>query len=600
MNIQEVISTYSVTVEKQESIIRVLNTKILHISILRFLVVIVACALSYLLWQNTIAVTITLSVCVLLFLILLKYHEKLFRAKKYSETKLQYLVNELKGMEYDFSSFDGADEKTDPKHRFASDLDLFGKNSFFQSINRTVTSFGTDKLANIFLNPLENKKEILQQQQAVKELKDKYESVLNFIIEGRLTGQDRLNTKKITESFADISSLSLNKRKFWNIATYIVPLLYLIMGVLIVCDVISSVYFGALWTATFILSIVPSKRVQYLAQIFEKKTNVLKKYAILFKIPENEQFVSAELNELKKILNSDNTSASKAINKLKYYYDCLGLSFTFPIILIFNPVLMWNIKYAIKIERWIEQYEKQIEPWFAALAKFDATASLAIFAHNHPEYTYPCIAEQYMFKAKALGHPLLHRNICVKNDVDMEKRPFFLVITGANMAGKSTYLRTIGINHILACVGAPVCAEELTIFPAKLVTNLRTTDSLNDNESYFFAELKRLKMIIDCLNAGETLLIILDEILKGTNSEDKQKGSLALIKQLITMNSNGIIATHDLVLGTLEKEFPEHIKNYCFEATIQDNRLIFSYKIMEGIAQNMNATFLMRRMGIVL
>jgi DNA mismatch repair ATPase MutS len=186
----------------------------------------------------------------------------------------------------------------------------------------------------------------------------------------------------------------------------------------------------------------------------------------------------------------------------------------------------------------------------------------------------------------------------VKNDVNINKRPFFMVVTGANMAGKSTYLRTIGVNHTFACVGAPVCADEMTVFPSKLVTNLRTTDSLNDNESYFFAELKRLKMIIDRLHSGETLLIILDEILKGTNSMDKQKGSLSLIKQLISLNSNGIIATHDLVLGILEKEFPENVKNCRFEAEIKDDNLIFSYKIQEGIAQNMNATFLMRKMGI--
>jgi DNA mismatch repair ATPase MutS len=166
------------------------------------------------------------------------------------------------------------------------------------------------------------------------------------------------------------------------------------------------------------------------------------------------------------------------------------------------------------------------------------------------------------------------------------------------MAGKSTYLRTVGVNHILACIGAPVCADEMRVFPSKLVTNLRTADSLNNNESYFFAELKRLKMIIDRLHVGETLLIILDEILKGTNSIDKQKGSLALIKQLIALNSNGIIATHDLVLGILEKEFPANVKNYRFEAEIKDDNLIFSYKIQEGIAQNMNATFLMQKMGI--
>ena len=192
----------------------------------------------------------------------------------------------------------------------------------------------------------------------------------------------------------------------------------------------------------------------------------------------------------------------------------------------------------------------------------------------------------------------MDRNKCVRNGISIEKRPFFIIITGANMAGKSTYLRTVGINYLLACIGAPVWAKQMEIFPARLITSLRTSDSLTDNESYFFAELKRLKLIIDKLQAGEDLFIILDEILKGTNSVDKQKGSFALIKQFMSMNANGIIATHDLLLSSLANSFPKNIRNYCFEADITNNELTFSYKMRDGVAQNMNACFLMKKMGI--
>ncbi|MCD8264052.1 MAG: hypothetical protein LUD02_07740 [Tannerellaceae bacterium] len=168
------------------------------------------------------------------------------------------------------------------------------------------------------------------------------------------------------------------------------------------------------------------------------------------------------------------------------------------------------------------------------------------------------------------------------------------------MAGKSTYLRTIGINFLLGCIGVPVFAESLTLYPAHLVTSLRTSDSLAGNESYFFAELKRLKMIIGRLKSGEKLFIILDEILKGINSLDKQKGSIALMRQLVKFQASGIIATHDLALGKLEEEFPDAIKNYRFEADIQNNELNFSYKLREGVAQNMNASFLMKKMGITM
>jgi len=153
---------------------------------------------------------------------------------------------------------------------------------------------------------------------------------------------------------------------------------------------------------------------------------------------------------------------------------------------------------------------------------------------------------------------------------------------------------------VLACIGSPVCCDSLEIYPARLITSLRTSDSLNDNESYFFAELKRLKQIIDRLNSGEELFIILDEILKGTNSMDKQKGSFALVKQLMTLKANGIIATHDLLLGKLIEYFPDEIRNYCFEADITNNELAFSYKMREGVARNMNACFLMKKMGLVI
>lgn len=274
------------------------------------------------------------------------------------------------------------------------------------------------------------------------------------------------------------------------------------------------------------------------------------------------------------------------------------MSEAYPILLIINPVLLWNVRYAVKVESWTLNNKENIQVWFDAIARFDTLVSWAVFAFNHPDYVYPGTADKFIFKGSALGHPLLHRDICVRNDVDISSTPYFMVITGANMAGKSTYLRTIGINHTLACAGAPVCAQSLVFYPGRLVTNLRTADSLADNESYFFAELKRLKMIIDRLQSGEELFIILDEILKGTNSVDKQKGSLALMKQLISLDGNGIIATHDLLLGQLEKEYPDNVKNYRFEADITNEHLSFTYKMREGIAENMNATFLMKQMGI--
>lgn len=299
------------------------------------------------------------------------------------------------------------------------------------------------------------------------------------------------------------------------------------------------------------------------------------------------------------MLYADSAKASEAIAQLSKAMNALNQRNNMLAYIILNGFLFWEIRQVMRIEEWKEKYAQNLPEWLEAIGETDALCSLANFAYNHPDYTYPdAVSQPFTLCAKRMGHPLIHRDRCVRNDIHIEKRPYFIIITGANMAGKSTYLRTIGVNYLLACIGSPVCADEMTFYPAHLVTSLRTTDSLNDNESYFFAELKRLKEIIERLNQGEELFIILDEILKGTNSVDKQKGSLSLIKQFIQLHANGIIATHDLQLGTLEQLYPENISNYCFEASIENNELTFSYKMQKGIAKNMNACFLMKKMGI--
>jgi DNA mismatch repair ATPase MutS len=198
-----------------------------------------------------------------------------------------------------------------------------------------------------------------------------------------------------------------------------------------------------------------------------------------------------------------------------------------------------------------------------------------------------------------MGHPLIPENECVPNSVTVGQGPSVLIITGANMAGKSTFLRTIGVNLVLALSGGPVCASTFRCPVIGLRSGMRTADSLKDHQSYFYAELNRLKTIMDELRSDKPLFILLDEILKGTNSTDKQAGSIALVKQLIPHPCLALIATHDLALGELQTEYPAHVKNFCFEATIENDQLSFDYKLKPGLAQKMNATFLMKKMGII-
>ena len=316
------------------------------------------------------------------------------------------------------------------------------------------------------------------------------------------------------------------------------------------------------------------------------------------------------LRTVKDKIGGDRRQASQAIRRLVKLMNELDQRNNYLMYTVLNGCFFWELWQIMRIEAWKEVHAGELPHWLEAIGEMDALCSLGTFAYNHPEgYSYPDILGDtntgtdntetpFQLVAETMGHPLIPRDRCVCNDICMMRRPAFIIITGANMAGKSTYLRTIGVNYLLACIGAPVCAEQMSLYPARLMTSLRTTDSLSDNESYFFAELKRLKSIIDRLQSGEQLFIILDEILKGTNSADKQRGSFALVQQLVRMRANGIIATHDLLLGTLKDRFPDCIDNFRFEADITGDELTFSYRLRPGVAQNMNACFLMKKMGI--
>lgn len=594
MTLDEVKESYKKLIESEGVKLSKWKKDIFRMGTIRLIVVLACIVICYIFWGQTSIVLLAIIFSIILFLFFMKYHNKLFLQKRYCELLIKNAEDELKGIDYDFSAFDGAPEKADGTHSYSLDLDLFGNHSFFQSINRTVTAFGKNRLADSLLDTYEKKEKITAQQEAVKELSSDFDILKRFRVTGQMSEIEDLDIHCFSQQFMQTKSLA---KSIWRYFIYIIPVVFAAVTVLYVIDMISLSVVGLCWTIAFSLSLVPLKDIRVKMALFEKKIEVLQTYSNLLSIIETGQFSSELLKVLQDKINRKQ-SASFAIHQLKSYSNNLDQSFNVLGLIFLNPVFFWNIYYAIRIENWILQHKDDVAIWLRVLAKFDSLVSFATYAYNHPDYTYPEVSDTFVFNGKELGHPLINRSVCVRNDVAIDKNPFFLVVTGANMAGKSTYLRTIGMNLTLACAGAPVCAASLRFYPFRLVTNLRTSDSLTDNESYFFAELKRLKMIIDRLQSGEQLFIILDEILKGTNSEDKQKGSIALMKQLVSLGGNGIIATHDLVLGNLEKEFPDAIKNYRFEADIKDEQLSFTYKIREGVAQNMNASFLMKKMGI--
>ncbi|HEV8512496.1 MAG TPA: DNA mismatch repair protein, partial [Cyclobacteriaceae bacterium] len=234
-----------------------------------------------------------------------------------------------------------------------------------------------------------------------------------------------------------------------------------------------------------------------------------------------------------------------------------------------------------------------------SLAEWDALISFSTFHYNNPNYAFADIDEQLIIDGKEIGHPLIHSKVRVANDFSLGNPANVMLVTGANMAGKSTFLRAIGVNYILALNGAPVCASQWKCAVATLRSGMRTSDSLKDHASYFYAELNRLQSIIEELRTRKPVIILLDEILKGTNSNDKLAGSRELIKQFIDKNTLVLIATHDILLGDMETQYPNRILNTCFEGRIENDQLTFDYKLNRGLAQRANATFLMKKMGII-
>ncbi|MDR2469238.1 MAG: DNA mismatch repair protein MutS [Tannerella sp.] len=534
------------------------------------------------------------------FIRLMLIHNRMFIQKAYVEEMIRLNTNELKGLACDFGAFDGAPEQTNAQHAFGMDLDIFGERSLFQSMNRTVTDMGKTLLVNWFSQPLTDKTAILRRRQAVCELASKAVFRQHFFVTGTLR-QAEQDAGQWLKRLADRQPVYyFTNRIIWRVACWVLPAVWL--GILAGNGggQIPWSVTGWVFAASILVSNLPAKRIHSLHKVADRMEKFLLTYSDLMKSVEQELFRSDLLQEAQQRLHASEEKASQAIKRLANITGALDQRFSLAGMLL-NLFTLRDMRQAMRLERWFDRHAHSLSSWFEALAQVDALCSAGGFAFNHPDYAFPVIVDTYFrMEGIALGHPLMNREQCVRNDLFINGNPCFLVITGANMAGKSTWLRTVGVNFLLACMGLPVCAESLTVSPAHLVTSLRTSDSLATNESYFFAELKRLKMIIDRLNAGEKLFIMLDEILKGTNSTDRQTGSLALMRQLIACKTCGLIATHDLLLGTLEQEFPDKIVNYCFEAEVSGHMLTFTYRIRRGIAQNMNASFLMKEMGITL
>jgi len=590
---------YTERLSLTEGQLQQVKKQIFRISMLRLALFIAGIAGLYFFFNQTTLLIICICLTFLPLFILVKIHNRFFIRKEWLETQARIIQEELQALSGDYSSFEDGKEYVNPEHPYSFDLDIFGRRSLFQSINRTCTFFGKVRLAEWLQNHLHEKTSIEKRQEMIREISEHTLFREQFRVAGLVHHGQSSDGEKIqawSQSPAQYLHAGWVKAFIWGVPV--------INSLLLITSLIGWTSFSCLGLSFgifLVLSFGIIKRATYIQETYGKQLKSLNGYARLIALAKAEDWKSAGMQELMERFNLNGQSPIQALQQLSKELDRLDLRNNQFLYVLLEGSIFFQLQEIVRIERWKARYGQHISKWLETVGELDALCSLGTFAYNHPQYTYPELTEKpFCFLATQMGHPLMPASQCVKNDATIPSRPFFLIITGANMAGKSTYLRTIGVNYLLACIGAPVCCERLKLYPNQLITSLRTSDSLSDNESYFFAELKRLKRIIDLLNQGQQLFIILDEILKGTNSMDKQKGSFDLIRQFMQLKANGIIATHDLLLGSLIKQFPEEIRNYCFEADIKENELTFSYKLREGVAQNMNACFLMKKMGIIL
>lgn len=531
------------------------------------------------------------------FIYLLIYHEKVQREIKYNETYSSVLNDELSAIEFKYI-FESGDKYTDASHPYTYDLDIFGKDSLFNSLNRTATNHGSVRLADMFINPLKNANDIEQRQKAVAELSGKHAWLLKYRTYGIL---GKTSETSEAELLSWMDSKPLFRSAGFTLILWIIPVLSLLMSVLVGIGYVSIPSFILYMSVPLSISGVFVTAITRRHMQVSRKASMLDNYAHRMKMLERDDFQSVMMQNIQQSISHHNKPASHAIRKLSRIISSMDARLNWLMWIILNYILLWDIRQMRRLENWQRDHHDDLHKWFQALAETEALGSLSGFFILNPAFTFPEVTNDPLeVIAVDAGHPLIPSNRRINNTIRIKGKGSFNIITGANMAGKSTYLRTTGVNLVLAMAGAPVCAEKFVFYPAILYTSLHTVDSLSSNKSYFFAELERLKLIIDTLNKGEIIYIFLDEILKGTNSYDKQHGSKALLKQLVKLGSAGMIATHDLDLGQLEQSFPDNISNFSFEAVINEAELYFDYKLNPGIAKNMNATFLMKKMGITL
>lgn len=534
---------------------------------------------------------------ILVFIFLTLWDSQIIYRQHLIEELLRINTLESDYLAGNFSALDQGERFNDPAHPYAHDLDLFGEDSLFQHLNRTVTFSGTQKLVSWLLSLSKDPEVIHSRQQAAEELCAEPEWCQHFRAAGALHPTQALD--------AVILKSGPTESPFFSKHSTVRLILWIANAIVIVSWAVTS-FTPLPFSISLVLSLSQlSALALYIKKInaYHQRLNLFLKtisnYLPLVRLIHDQSFRSPYLQKIRHSLFTPESNSLQALTQLHRIQNSLDQRGNIVIAFILNGLYLKDFHTLLRLDHWRKEYGPDIETWTDVLSEADALISMANYRFNHPAYCLPVICQDRLLDTEEIGHPLLKSERNVTNDFSIRSLHQIAIVTGANMAGKSTFLRTIGINLILAQSGNVVCSRYFAFQPMTLFTSMRTTDSLSKDTSYFHAELLRLQQLVNIAQQEDKVFIILDEMLKGTNSVDKLNGSLAFLKRILSYPISGLVATHDLALGELADDFPEHFFNVCFEIVHSGSQITYDYKLHPGISSNMNASILLKQMGLI-
>lgn len=529
---------------------------------------------------------------VVAFLALAMVHERVVRARVLAQRAMRFYERGLARLEDRWAGTGEFGERfVDPTHPYADDLDLFGKASLFELLNEARTQTGEEQLADWLRTP-SSESAIRQRQEAVAELRNEMDLREDIF----LIGEDvrtAVDAAKVV-SWAE-SPVVLHSKKLQGAAAAMTAFVIVSAIVAVKTGFTSPLALAFLAVTGFGVWLRP-RVLKVITQVDDAVHDLELLSALLLRI-ESRSFESQRLRELKKSLDTSGLPPSSQIRRLHRLAELID-SRDNQLMRMVGPPLLYGTHLAFAVERWRAECGLQVRAWVSAVGEFEAILSLAGYSYEHPQDPFPVFQSEVVLDGEMLGHPLIADSKCIPNSIRLDAGQRMRVVSGSNMSGKSTYLRAIGINVVLAMAGAPVRAKSMTLCPLSVGAAIRVTDSLQGGASRFYAEITRLRKIVDLTATGSRVLFLLDELLAGTNSHDRRIGAEGILNELMRRGAIGLITTHDLALTAIADALTPKAVNVHFEDHLENGQLRFDHTLRPGVVKKSNALELMRSIGL--